>query len=115
LEVKAELNNSQTAQLIYEKLPLKSKVNLWGEEIYFDIPVKTDLENGFVKDIVSVGDLGYWPEGPSFCIFFGLTPISKKGEIRPASKINLIGKIIGEPKVFKKVKEGELVILEKED
>lgn len=113
LEIEAELNNSKTAQLIYEKLPIKSKVRLWGDEIYFDIPVKMDLEEGFIKDKVLIGDLGYWPEGPSFCIFFGLTPISKPGEIRPASSINLIGKVLSDTKEFKKVKEGDIIELER--
>jgi hypothetical protein len=113
LEIEAELNNSKTAELIYEKLPIKSKVKLWGEEIYFDIPVKTGLEEGFSKDLVESGDLGYWPEGACFCIFFGPTPISKPGEIRPASRINLIGRILKDPKEFKKVKEGDIIELER--
>lgn len=113
LEIEAELNDSQTAKLIYEKLPIKSKVNLWGDEIYFKIPIKTDLEEDFSKDEVSIGDLGYWPEGDCFCIFFGLTPISKPGQILPASKVNLIGKILGDSERFKEVKRGSTVIIEK--
>ena len=111
LEVKAQLNNSKTASLIWDSLPQESSVNTWGDEIYFNIPINTGLENGV--DIVEIGDLGYWPDGPSFCIFFGPTPISKPGKIRPASKVNLIGKIIGEAKVFKKAKAGQTIIVEK--
>jgi len=113
LEIAAELNDSKTAELIYEKLPIKSKAKLWGEEIYFDIPIKTDLEEGYSVDLVEVGDLGYWPEGESFCIFFGPTPISRRGKILPASSVNLIGKIIGDPKEFKKVREGDIIRIEK--
>jgi len=113
LEIEAELNDSKTAELIYEKLPIKSKANLWGEEIYFDIPVRTGLEKGFSKDKVQIGDLGYWPEGDCFCIFFGLTPISKPEEIRPASTVNLIGRVLGDPKEFKKVKEGDIIEIER--
>ncbi len=113
LEVEAELNDSQTAKLIYEKLPLKSKVNLWGDEIYFEIPIKVGLEEDFSKDEVSIGDLGYWPEGACFCIFFGLTPISRPGKILPASEVNLIGKVLGNYKELKRVKRGQTVVIEK--
>ena len=113
LAVGAQLNDSKTASLIWDSLPLESSVNTWGDEIYFGIPVKTGLENGV--DIVEIGDLGYWPDGPSFCIFFGPTPISKPGKIQPASKVNLIGKVIGEAKVFKKAKAGQTIIVEKNE
>ncbi|MEA3485440.1 MAG: cyclophilin-like family protein, partial [Candidatus Aerophobetes bacterium] len=85
--------------------------NTWGEEIYFSIPVKMELENA--KAVVSEGDLGYWPPGTAFCIFFGLTPASQGDEIRPASPVNVFGRIIGDPKIFKKVKSGAEIIVEK--
>jgi hypothetical protein len=112
LKVEAELNDSKTAQLICEALPIEAKANLWGEEIYFSIPVKTGLEKG-AKEVVSAGDLGYWPTGHAFCIFFGPTPASRGDEIRAASAVNLIGKVLSDPKVFRKAKDGEKIILEK--
>jgi hypothetical protein len=112
LEVKAKLNETPTAKLIWEGLPIHGRVNTWGEEIYFDIPVKTGLEDT-AKDVVQRGDLGYWPPGPAFCIFFGMTPASRKGEIRPASKVNIVGKVPGDAGVFKKIKSGAGVILQK--
>jgi hypothetical protein len=112
LKVEAELNESKTAQLIWEALPIEAKANLWGEEIYFSIPVKTGLEKG-AKEVVSAGDLGYWPTGHAFCIFFGPTPASRGDEIRAASAVNLIGKVLSDPKVFRKAKESEKIILEK--
>jgi len=112
LKVEAELNESKTAQLIWEALPIEAKANLWGEEIYFSIPVKTGLEKG-AKEVVSAGDLGYWPTGHAFCIFFGPTPASRGDEIRAASAVNLIGEVLSDPKVFRKAKDGEKVILEK--
>jgi len=87
---------------------LRAKANLWGEEIYFKIPVKTGLEPG-ASDVVSMGELGYWPEGSAFCIFFGPTPVSRGEEIRAASKVNLIGNVLSDPKVFRKVKDGEKI------
>jgi hypothetical protein len=112
LHVEAELNDSKTAQLIWDALPIEGRANTWGEEIYFSIPVKTGLETG-ARELVSEGELGYWPEGHAFCIFFGPTPVSRGGEIRAASAVNLVGKVSGDPKVFRKVRDGEKIFLEK--
>jgi len=112
LKVEAELNESKTAQLIWEALPIEAKANLWGEEIYFAIPVKTGLETGS-REVVSAGELGYWPTGHAFCIFFGPTPASRGEEIRAASAVNIIGKVLSDPKVFLKAKDGAKVTLER--
>lgn len=106
-----ELNDTRTGDVIWQALPLKARANLWGDEVYFAIPVNMDIENG--QEVVNLGDLGYWPEGHSFCIFFGPTPVSSKGEIRAASAVNIIGKITGDPKVFKDVKQGDRITIEK--
>ncbi len=100
----AELNNSQTAALIYDKLPLEGTVNTWGDEIYFKIPVESGPEDAVEK--VEIGDLAYWPDGQCFCIFFGKTPASTDSEIRPASPVNLIGRFTGNPDDWKKVHPG---------
>ncbi|MDD3374559.1 MAG: cyclophilin-like fold protein [Candidatus Omnitrophica bacterium] len=114
LEIRAKLNGSQTAGLIWDSLPIKSFTSLWGEEIYFQIPVKCDLEEGFSSEAAEIGDLGYWPEGDCFCIFFGPTPISKPGEIRPASNVNIVGKIEADWQVLKSVGENETVLIEED-
>ena len=111
LKMYAELNNNETAKKIWEALPIEGSVNTWGDEIYFSIPVKVGLENA--KAVVLEGDLGYWPPGNAFCIFFGPTPASEGEEIRPASPVNVFGKIIGDPKIFKKVRSGAKIIIEK--
>jgi len=113
LKVDAGLNDSNTAQKIWEALPIEGIVNTWGDEIYFSIPVNIGVENA--EEVVSEGDLGYWPPGSAFCIFFGLTPASQGDEIRPASPVNIFGKIIGDPKVFKKVNSGAKIIIEKDE
>jgi hypothetical protein len=82
-------------------LPIKGRANLWGDEIYFSIPLKLKLEAG--QEVVSIGDLGYWPDGSAFCIFFGPTPVSQGDAIRPASPVTVFGKVIGDATVFKKV------------
>jgi hypothetical protein len=111
IKASAELIDSKTAQKIWEALPITGSANTWGDEIYFSIPVKVGLENA--KAVVLEGDLGYWPPGNAFCIFFGPTPASHGEEIRPASPVNVFGKIIGDPKVFKKVRSGAKIIIEK--
>jgi hypothetical protein len=111
IEAAAELNNTRTAQAIWEALPIKARVNLWGKEVYFSIPVSLELEAG--QELVSAGDLGYWPEGSAFCIFFGPTPISRGNEIRPASAVTVFGRITGDATIFKQVASGAQVIIEK--
>ena len=113
IEMSAELNESKTASLIWDALPIKARVNTWGDEIYFSIPVKAELDDP--REVVEKGDLGYWPPESAFCIFFGPTPISKGEEIRPASGVNLVGRLLGDPQEFKKVSSGERIILEKEE
>jgi hypothetical protein len=113
LQAEAELNNTRTAQAIWEALPVKGYVKLWGDEIYFSIQLSLELETG--QEVVSIGDLGYWPDGNALCIFFGSTPISKGDEIRAASQVTVFGKVIGDPTVFKKVSTGtEITIRRKE-
>lgn len=111
VSVRAELNDSGTASKVWDALPINSSCNTWGDEIYFSIPVKHNEENG--KELVSIGDLGYWPPGKAFCIFFGPTPASRGNEIRPASPVNIIGSVKGDAKVFKKVSDGEAIKIEK--
>ncbi len=106
-----ELNESSCAKAIWDALPLESQVDLWGDEIYFYIPVHHELEPG-ARDVVNEGDLGYWPQGPAFCIFFGPTPMSHAEEIRAASAVNIIGKISGDPSIFRSVKAGEFITIE---
>ena len=111
VKISAQLNDNKTAQNIWDALPIEGRVNIWGDEIYFSIPVNIGLENA--EEVVSEGDLGYWPPGSAFCIFFGLTPASQGDEIRPASPVNVFGKIIGDSKIFKKVSSGAKIIIEK--
>jgi len=112
-EVQAELSeeNPRTARAIWEALPIEARANTWGDEIYFSIPVDVGAENP--KEIVEMGDLGYWPPGNAFCIFFGPTPASRGDEIRPASPVNVVGRVLGDPMVFKRVRGGERVTLER--
>jgi len=111
VQVSAELNNSRTAEAIWQALPLSATSNTWGDEIYFAMPVTLDEEDA--RAVVTLGDLGYWPPGHAFCMFFGPTPVSRGREIRPASPVNVFGRIMGDPTVLKQVQDGETVTLER--
>ena len=110
VSAEARLDGSKTAQAIWDALPLTAKAETWGDEIYFAIPVH--LKEEFPKDVVAMGDLGYWPPGSAFCVFFGPTPASQGEEIRPASPVNVFGRLIGDSKAFKKVRSGTAVRIE---
>jgi hypothetical protein len=110
--VEAVLNESLTAAKIWEALPIEAGGDTWGDEIYFGIPVQAALEKD-AKEVVEVGDLGFWPPGHAFCIFFGPTPVSRGSEVRPASAVNVVGRVSGDAKVFKKVSAGAKVKIEK--
>ena len=112
LRVDGMLYTSPTADAVWNCLPLHASVNTWGDEIYFSIPVKVDLEED-AKDIVEMGDMGYWPSGAALCIFFGPTPVSRPGEIRPASAVNVFGKVTGDTKGFKKIADGSAISIAK--
>jgi len=106
----AELNDSPTARQIWEALPIEGHANLWGDEIYFSIPVDADQEADARTD-VDVGELGYWPVGTAFCIFFGPTPASSGNRPRAASPVNILGNVVGDATQFRRVKNGEKVVL----
>lgn len=109
----AVIHDTPTGRLVKEALPLKSRANRWGEEIYFSIPVDAGLETG-ASDVVERGDLGYWPSGKAFCIFFGKTPISSEGEIRAANAVNILGKLKDELVNLHEVKDGDEVTVEED-
>ena len=108
----AVLAETEAASAIWDALPIESTSNTWGEEVYFSTPVALSLDET-AKEVVDMGDLGYWPTGRALCIFFGLTPMSRGDEIRPASAVNIVGKIIGDPKLFNEVRSGEKVRVRK--
>ena len=112
IEVEGNLFNSPTAEAVWNALPFTAKANTWGDEIYFSIPVQTSLEDN-ASEVVECGDIGYWPTGSAFCIFFGPTPISRKGEIKPASAVNVFGRIESNTSVLKKISSGSLITVKK--
>ncbi len=111
--INAFLDDSPTAQALVAVLPIQGAAQLWGEEIYFPVSqVVADLDESATV-VVNVGDLAYWPTGRAFCIFFGLTPASVPGEIRPASAVNRVGRVTDDPCCLKLVPEGAPVRIDK--
>jgi hypothetical protein len=111
IAAEAVLDQSNTAQAVWDALPLSVPGDTWGDEIYFGIPVKAKAENPC--ETVEMGDLAYWPPGSAFCIFFGPTPASRGAEIRPASPVNVFGRVTGDPTIFKKVRAGTPIRIER--
>jgi len=112
VEAEAELLDNETAHRIYEALPIDASGSTWGDEIYFTIPVECDPEAD-ARAEVEVGDLAYWLAGSGFCIFYGRTPMSTGDNPVAASEVNVFGKIIGDPSVFREVRSGEHVHIAK--
>jgi len=93
----------KTCDAIWNALPFEAEVEIWKEEVYFDIPVKIAAENATPK--TETGDVSYWPEGPGFCIFFGKS--------QPISPVNTFAKIKEGIENFRKVKSGDKITVER--
>lgn len=111
VEAMAELRTTRTADAVWEALPIEGRANRWGEEIYFRIGLGLPEEES--QEVVEVGDLGYWPPGQAFCLFFGPTPASHGSEPRAASPVNVFGRVVGDAARFQGVRDGARVILER--
>jgi hypothetical protein len=110
VNVTATLNDSVTAGMVWDALPYEALVGTWGDEIYFTIPVEADEEQAV--DVVEMGAVAYWPPGSAICLFFGLTPMSRGDEIRPASAVNVLGSVDDDPTLLKQVNPGDTIIVE---
>jgi hypothetical protein len=108
-EIRAILEESlapKTVSALSQALPLKARARRWGKEVYFETPVAVDLEKG--AEVVEKGAIGYWPPGRALCLFFGPTPASKNPEeIRPASAVTVVGRILADPEILDRVKDGD--------
>jgi hypothetical protein len=108
-EILAVLDESlapKTVSALSQALPLKARARRWGKEVYFETPVAVDLEKG--AEVVEKGAIGYWPPGRALCLFFGPTPASKNPEeIRPASAVTVVGRILADPEILDGVQDGD--------
>src|SRR5262245_10216707 len=105
--VEADLNETRTADAVWEGLPLTATASVWGDEVYFAIPLALGTERG--QATVALGDLGYWEPGSAFCIFYGRTPMSRGDEIRPASPVTVFGRVRGDATLLRGSRAGAAV------
>lgn len=111
VELDAELFDTETAKSIISSLPIETTFNVWGDEFYFEVPVRIGPDKTATKD-TKVGDIGYWPPGNALAIFFGPTPMSTGTDPVPASEVNLVGKINGNATLLKKAKKAKTIKIE---
>lgn len=111
LEIGARLNDTSTASGVLGVLPIKASVNLWGEEVYFPIPLEMGEEDA--RETVEVGDIAYWPQGQALCIFLGTTPVSHGDEVRPISPVNVIGHMEEAKKLLAVIRQGDDISIRK--
>ncbi len=93
--------NPHIAEAFWQALPLEARASLWGEEVYFDIPLEQEDENS--SPTATAGDICYWSPGPAFCIFFGKT--------QPYSPVNHLGGVVEGLDLFAKVAAGDRIVL----
>ena len=108
ITVQAQLNESETAQRIFNILPVEGTTNVWGDEIYFSIPLECPQAPD-AREEMTIGELAYWPQGNAFCIFFGPTPVSTGDAPKAYSPVNVFGFVFGDATAFKAVTDGSRV------
>ena len=108
----ARLNGSRSALDVAAALPVDSEACRFGKELFFELPVVSRLAED-AREVVMPGDIAWWPPGRALCIFWGPTPASRGSEIRAASKVNIIGRVTGDPSLLSVIRDGELIRVEK--
>jgi hypothetical protein len=105
-----ELNDSPTADALFLALPLEREINVWGGEIFFEVPVHEKLDNG--RKVMEVGEVAYWPEGDAFCIFLGRTPASKGEAPEAYSPVTPLGKVLGNLDILRELADRTTITLD---
>ena len=112
ISLRAEFGDTETTKAIINVLPIETSFNTWGDEFYFEIPVEMELDDT-ATDKVKVGDIGYWPTGNALAIFFGPTPMSTGDDPVPASKVNMVGKVLDDATQLRNVKSESKIRIER--
>ena len=107
----ANLRETISVNQVLAVLPCEARANTWGEEVYFELPVKLALEAD-ARQVVEPGAVCFWVEGSSLALPFGPTPASKGDECRLVTRCNVLGNIEGDPRQLKKVKTGMSIRVE---
>jgi hypothetical protein len=115
IRLEAELDETPAADAVWNTLPYEAPGSVWGDELYFRIPEELDLDPENGQDVVEAGDLGYWPVGNAFCIFYGPTPASTDERPRPASPVTVFGKVIGDADGLSEVRAGVMVFVRRKE
>ena len=115
IQLEAELNDTPAADAVWNTVPYEARGSTWGDELYFRIPEQLELEQENGQDVVEAGDLGYWPVGNAFCIFYGPTPASTDEKPRPASPVTVFGKVIGDAARLSEMKTGEIISVRRKE
>ncbi len=110
-ELTAELADTLTARKLLAALPCESRASTWGEEVYFEVPVKAVLEPD-AQQVVDPGTVCFWVQGSSLALPFGPTPVSKGDECRLVTKVNILGKIRGDSKALRSVRDGDPITVD---
>lgn len=113
IRLDAVLRDSAITDAVWQSLPYEVQGSTWGDELYFTIPeqINVPLENP--QDVGEVGDIGYWPPGNAFCIFYGPTPMSTDESPRPASPVTVFGRILGDATTLRDIRPGATISVEK--
>lgn len=106
--IQADLLGTDTADRIWQALPLYSAVETWGSSIHFEVPIESGRErNARAKS--ELGDIYFWNEDNRIIIVFGPTPISRAGELRLPTPCNVWAKTTDDVTLLKTVAPGEKV------
>ena len=109
--VTAELRDTPTARAVLAALPCQASASTWGEEVYFELPVKAALEPD-AQQVVDPGTVCFWVEGNALALPYGRTPASKGNESRLVTRCNVLGKVQGDARQLRRIKDGAVLRLE---
>jgi hypothetical protein len=110
-EVTANLRETPTVKQLLAALPCRARAQTWGEEVYFELPLRAALEAD-ARQVVEPGAVCFWVEGSALALPYGRTPASEGDEPRLVTRCNVLGKIEGDPRELGKVKAGDSIRVE---
>lgn len=102
----AALDDTPTSRALFDALPLAASANTWGDEVYFGVPVRSTLDAD-ARHVVEPGTVCFWVEGSSLALPFGPTPVAEAGECRLVARVNVLGKLEGDPRMLASVRDGD--------